>query len=758
MLRTWLSALIGAGTLFIGAGAAHAADPMIAAAGDIACGVSDGSGCKQMATSALIFNRGYDAALPLGDLQYNCMTPEDVAHGYDPSWGRFKAITKPVLGNHEYRSAGNCDPLATGYFSYFADGANLPAAAIDPTRGYYSYDIGDWHFIALNTGENCRVVSCAYNSDQVNWLKADLAANNSTCTVAYFHYPLFSSKTPLPTYTLPFWDALYAGGADIVLNGHVHNYERFGPQTPDGVADLAYGIRQFIVGTGGLSPESTASVPTANSELQLAINGILRLKLGAGTYQWELVDINNAVRDSGTDTCHGKPGTTDTRPPAVSLNTPSNGATVFGQVTVGANASDNDQVSSVRFFVDGAAIGTPDTSSPYSVRLDTTTLTNGQHTLTATAMDRTGNQTTSSARSITVDNDFVAPTARLTAPSANAVVTGQVGLAAMAVDNPGGKGVQRVDFLVDGATVATDTSAPYSASWTSTRVRDGVHQIAARAVDLRGNVSALSQTSVLVQNVIVAGPGSTSIASIGVTATTPTVIAKAITGSLSDPTYSHAGTRLAYTSPDGIIVANANGSDRRLIPGTKGAARPGWGVKDTTLVYMSAGAIYRIPAGGGTRTRLARGAIGNMAVSPNGLRVVYQQIMGNKRTDLFVVSTSGGKTKNITRSATKSEYQPTWRDNATIAYARQTPKWTIFTVPRLGGKERRVTAPKFNCRQPASSPDGKRLACSSQVKGSRTIIRTFTWTGAGHTMLRIPTSKPQWPTWASSSVVAYVTN
>jgi hypothetical protein len=151
---------------------------------------------------------------------------------------------------------------------------------------------------------------------------------------------------------------------------------------------------------------------------------------------------------------------------------------------------------------------------------------------------------------------------------------------------------------------------------------------------------------------------------------------------------------------------------------------------------MASGAIYRIPANGGTRTRLARGAIGNMAVSPNGLRVVYQQIMGNRRTDLFVVPTAGGKTKNITRSATKSEYQPTWRDNATVAYARQVPK--------------------FNCRQPASSPDAKRLACSSPVKGSRILIRTFTWTGAGHTMLRIPASKPQWPTWASSSVIAYV--
>jgi len=442
----------------------------------------------------------------------------------------------------------------------------------------------------------------------------------------------------------------------------------------------------------------------------------------------------------------------------VSLTAPTNGATVFGQTTVAANASDNDQVSSVRFFVDGVAIGSPDQTSPYSVKLDTTTLSNGQHTLTALAMDRTGNQTTSAARTVTVDNDLVPPTARLTAPATNAIVTGQVPLSATAADNPGGKGVQRVEFLVDGTVVATDTSSPYTATWNSTAVKDGVHSIAARAVDVRGNVATLSQTSVLVQNVIVAGPGSTSIASLALTGTTPTIIAKAINGSLADPAYSHAGTRLAYTSPDGIVVASADGSDRRLIPGTKGAARPGWGVKDTTLIYMSAGAIYRIPATGGARTRLARGAIGNMAVSPNGLRVVYQQIMRNKRTDLFVVATSGGSPKNITRSATRSEVQPTWRDNATIAYARQAPKWSIFTIPRRGGKEKRVTAAKFNCRQPASSPDGKRLACSTQVDGSRNLIRTFTWNGTGQKTLPIPTSKPTWPTWASASVVTYVTN
>ncbi len=132
--------------------------------------------------------------------------------------------------------------------------------------------------------------------------------------------------------------------------------------------------------------------------------------------------------------------------------------------------------------------------------------------------------------------------------------------------------------------------------------------------------------------------------------------------------------------------------------------------------------------------------------------------MGNKRTDLFVVPVSGGKPKNITRTATKSEYQPTWRDNATIAYARQAPKWSIFTIARKGGHETRITSAKYNCRQPAGAPDGKHLACATQVDSTRNIIRTFSWKGRDQVTLSIPTTKPAWPTWATQSVVAYVTN
>ena len=133
------------------------------------------------------------------------------------------------------------------------------------TEAYYSYDIGDWHLIALNTGENCAKVDCRAGSPQVQWLKADLAAHPNVCTLAYFHYPRFSSKTQLPPYTQALWDALYAGGADVVLSGPVHNYERFAPQTPTAAPDAAFGIREFVVGSGGMSTELFSSTIAPNT-------------------------------------------------------------------------------------------------------------------------------------------------------------------------------------------------------------------------------------------------------------------------------------------------------------------------------------------------------------------------------------------------------------------------------------------------------------------------------------------------------------
>ena len=160
---------------------------------------------------------------------------------YEPTWGRHKARTRPAIGNHEY----NTDRGA-GYFSYFGDSAG------DPLQGWYSYDLGSWHIIVLNS--NCSAVGgCGQGSPQGQWLRNDLQAHPSQCTLAYFHTPRFSSgqKHGNDLNTRDFWQVLYEHGAELVMGGNDHNYERFGKQTPDGIADPTDGIRQFVVGTGG---------------------------------------------------------------------------------------------------------------------------------------------------------------------------------------------------------------------------------------------------------------------------------------------------------------------------------------------------------------------------------------------------------------------------------------------------------------------------------------------------------------------------
>src|SRR3989442_162749 len=168
------------------------------------------------------------------------------ANCYNPTWGRHKTRTFPVPGDAEYATAG-----AAGYYGYFG------AAAGDPTKGYYSYNLGAWHVIALNSA-----TSMAAGSAQELWLKADLAANASQCTVAYWHLPAFYSGTStVRSAVLPLWNDLYAARADVVLNSHTRNYERFAPQTPAAVLDTVGGIRQFIVGTGGAGPQAVLPLP-----------------------------------------------------------------------------------------------------------------------------------------------------------------------------------------------------------------------------------------------------------------------------------------------------------------------------------------------------------------------------------------------------------------------------------------------------------------------------------------------------------------
>ena len=232
----------------------------------------------------------------LGDNAYPNGSAEDFDECYDPTWGRFKDRTKPVPGNHEYETPG-----AEGYFEYFG------SVAGDPEKGYYSYDVGEWHVVALNS--SCREIGgCGADSPQVRWLEADLAANrDKACTLAYFHYPLFNSgqRGTYPNFVKELWDVLYAENADVVLSAHDHNYQRFAPQDPDGVADPARGIRQFVVGSGG-GGLYEIEAPAANSEVfNDDTYGVLKLTLRAAGYDWRFVPVEGGkFEDSGSARCH----------------------------------------------------------------------------------------------------------------------------------------------------------------------------------------------------------------------------------------------------------------------------------------------------------------------------------------------------------------------------------------------------------------------------------------------------------------------
>jgi hypothetical protein len=288
-----------------------AADPVVAAAGDIACDPADshfngGNGtatlCNEKATSNLLAGRGFAAVLSLGDNQYYCGSLSAFQASYGPSWGRVKAITHPVVGNHEYLTGGatDCTPAnagAAGYFAYFGAAAGVPG------QGYYSFDVGAWHLIALNSSCS-QAGGCKANSPQGQWLAADLAAHRSQCILAYWHIPLFSSGGRASATLLPFWQQLYAAHADIVLDGHDHIYERFAPQTPGGVADPVNGITQFTVGTGGANHTSISAV-AANSVVRNTNSfGILSLTLHPGSYRWSFQPATGAFTDSGSAGCH----------------------------------------------------------------------------------------------------------------------------------------------------------------------------------------------------------------------------------------------------------------------------------------------------------------------------------------------------------------------------------------------------------------------------------------------------------------------
>ena len=271
-------------------------DPVLAAAGDIACPPGPAAeGCGHVATAALLQSLAPAAIAALGDLQYPDGALAHFRASFEPSWGRLRPLLRPVPGNHEYQTKA-----AAGYFAYFG------AAAGDASTGYYSYDLGAWHIVALNSSSGCSPVPCAAGSAQERWLRADLAAHPSRCVLAYWHHPRFSSGAHGDEPAVrDLWRALHEAGADVVLAGHDHDYERFAPQDPEGRADPARGLRQFVVGTGGAHLRALGK-PRPNSEVRDATShGVLALTLRPAGYDWRFVPAGGGrFTDSGSGACH----------------------------------------------------------------------------------------------------------------------------------------------------------------------------------------------------------------------------------------------------------------------------------------------------------------------------------------------------------------------------------------------------------------------------------------------------------------------
>jgi chitodextrinase len=391
-----------------------ASDPVIAAAGDIACdptnsSFNNGNGtsnsCRQKYTSDLLVNANLAAVLPLGDNQYYCGGYAAFMQSYDLSWGRIKGITHPAVGNHEYLTSGgtgctSANGGAAGHFSYFG------TAAGQPGQGYYSYDIGAWHLIALNS--NCGDAGgCSSGSPQGQWLEADLTAHSNMCVLAYWHIPLFSSGGRAASNTQSFWQALYNHNADLILAGHDHIYERFAPQTPSGTLDTTRGIRQFIVGSGGANHTSLATI-FANSEVRnVDTYGVLKLTLHPTSYDWQFVpEAGKTFTDSGTTSCHGL--TSDVTPPTTPTNLVAN-AVAPGQVNLTWTAStDNVGVVGYQVFRDNLQIATSPTASFSDTGLQPQTT----HSYKVVAFDAGGNfSAASNIASATTPADTAPPSA-----------------------------------------------------------------------------------------------------------------------------------------------------------------------------------------------------------------------------------------------------------------------------------------------------------------------------------------------------------
>ena len=348
---------------------------------DILVGAGDIASCttnNDEATATLLDGIA-GTVFTLGDNASSAGTDAEYADCYGPTWGRHKDRTRPAPGDKDYATAG-----ATGYFNYFG------AAAGEPGLGYYSYDLpGGWHVVVLNSA-----LSSTQGSAQLAWLKADLKASAKECTIAYWHKPLFSSALAPSASRRPMWEMLYGFGAEIILSADSRYYERFARQDANEVADDTYGVRQFIVGTGGAGKTAAPATRRANSEvLNSGTPGVLKLTLGAGSYQWEFVPIaGQTFTDTGTGSCHGYP------PPSARPGGPySSEATIAFDGTASIDYQDDNPLSYVWDFGDG--------SPPESGEKPTHTyVTQGVYTVTLVVTDALGNVSAPATTIATIGN------------------------------------------------------------------------------------------------------------------------------------------------------------------------------------------------------------------------------------------------------------------------------------------------------------------------------------------------------------------
>jgi hypothetical protein len=346
---------------------------VLVGAGDISECTNDHDG-----ETARVLDQTFGTVVTLGDNVYPDGTLTEFQTCYGPSWGRHKARTRPSPGNHDFDTSN-----AAGYFGYFG------AAAGPAPNGYYSFEAGAWHVVVLNSECGHVAGGCARSSPQGQWLAADLAAHPNLCTLAIMHRPRFgSSGTGDEISMLDFWQLLYEAGADVVLAGHQHNYERFDPQSPTGQADPARGIREFVVGTGGAGL-GTPGLPHPNSVVQSGSSyGVLKLTLYASSYDWQFLPVaGSSFTDSGSASCVNAGPVNGI--PTVDIGAPSEGTTfpVNTAVTFSATASDaedGDLTAGIRWTSDRSGlIGIGGT-------LVTSALPGGAHRVTASSTDGAG--------------------------------------------------------------------------------------------------------------------------------------------------------------------------------------------------------------------------------------------------------------------------------------------------------------------------------------------------------------------------------